>query len=93
MTGTIRNQRQERQLDSYVESPTRPNKTAQECVVTNPLTISTSGLATEAKQDVGNSSLGSIDTKLSSQATAANQAIGGKHGQSYRCDRKDQEKA
>lgn len=31
------------------------------------------GAATEAKQDVGNASLSSIDTKLSSQATAANQ--------------------
>lgn len=32
------------------------------------------GAATAAKQDTGNTSLGSIDTKLSSQATAANQA-------------------
>jgi hypothetical protein len=31
------------------------------------------GAATEAKQDTGNTSLGSIDTKLSSQATAAKQ--------------------
>ena len=35
--------------------------------------FSSSGLATTAKQDTGNTSLGSIDTKLSSQATAANQ--------------------
>lgn len=32
------------------------------------------GGATAAKQDTGNTSLGSIDTKLTSQATAANQA-------------------
>lgn len=30
MTGQIRNQREERELDSYVESPTRANKTAVE---------------------------------------------------------------
>jgi hypothetical protein len=34
------------------------------------------GAATEAKQDTGNTSLGSIDTKLSSQATAALQGTG-----------------
>lgn len=34
------------------------------------------GAATAAKQDTGNTSLGSIDTKLSSQATAANQTTG-----------------
>lgn len=43
----------------------------------SPLTcnIGTIGtLATAAKQDTGNTSLGSIDTRLSSQATAANQS-------------------
>lgn len=77
MTGQIRNQRQERELDSYVESPTRANKTAQEVIVTNALSISTSGLATEVKQDTqitlqtsANASLTSIDGKV---ATAAKQ--------------------
>lgn len=35
-----------------------------------------SGASTSAKQDTGNTSLGSIDTKLSSQATAAKQDTG-----------------
>lgn len=39
-----------------------------------PVPVSVSGVATEAKQDTGNTSLASIDTKLSSQATAANQS-------------------
>jgi hypothetical protein len=39
-------------------------------------TIDTTGLATEAKQDVSNTSLSSINTKLNSQATAAKQDTG-----------------
>lgn len=40
------------------------------------LSVNTSGLATEAKQDAGNASLSSIDTKLSSVATTAKQDTG-----------------
>lgn len=43
MTGPIRNTRAERGYDSYVESPTRANKTAVEVYVGNPGDISGGG--------------------------------------------------
>ncbi len=44
--------------------------------VSGTVSVDTTGLATSAKQDTGNTSLGSIDTKLTSQATASKQDTG-----------------
>ena len=56
-----------------IAAPWFVQPTADGATVSLPLPT---GAATGAKQDTGNTSLGSIDTKLSSQATAANQTTG-----------------
>lgn len=69
--GDIRNTLDERQYDKFVESPTRPGKTAVESVVSS--SALPTGAATAAKQDQQTALLTSIDNKV---ATAANQTTG-----------------
>jgi hypothetical protein len=75
----MRNTLDEREQDKFVESIARPGKSMVEVTGVVTATIDKSGLATDVKQDVGNASLNSIDTKLSSQATAANQVTTNSH--------------
>lgn len=68
---SIRNTLGERELDKFVESPTRSGKTAVEIV--GEITIDTAGLATAENQDEQTVLLTSIDNKVS---TAAKQDTG-----------------
>ena len=69
MTGPIRDTTGERMQDAFVESPTRANKTAVEVTGQLDVTIDTTGLAKELKQDSQITELQSINSELDSHST------------------------
>jgi len=73
MTGPIRDTHAEREYDSYVESPTRANKTAVEVYVGNPGDISGGGggsaTSTIEEQEVQTAELQEINSNLIAQSS------------------------